>query len=75
MAKKLKTVDWPARVKAILKANGWTHAELARRVGVTGPCVSQYVTGYTNPGKAVAMLLRQIEKNPNATLDDILATN
>lgn len=68
MAKKPKPVDWPARVKAILTANGWTHAELARRVGVTRQSVTQYTTGYGKPSRAVSMLLSQIENKSDSTI-------
>lgn len=59
---------WPDRVRALLERYDWTHAELARRIGVSRVAVTQYGMGYLIP-RPIRLLLAQIEKNPDATVD------
>lgn len=53
---------WPDRVRALLERYGWTHAELASRIGVARACVTQYSTGQFEPRRSVQMLLEQLEE-------------
>jgi transcriptional regulator with XRE-family HTH domain len=61
MATKSKPVKWPDRIRAILERNGWTQAELARRIGITPGAVNHFTAGRGEPSRPVEMLIEQIE--------------
>ena len=72
-AKPKAQLPWPERVKALLEREKWTHAELARRLGIKKAAVGHYVTGHSEPSGSVKILLTQIEENAAATVDYLLA--
>lgn len=41
-----RPIDWSGIVEQVLKAYGWTQAELARHMGVSDKTVSGWATGY-----------------------------
>ncbi|MGI6125021.1 MAG: helix-turn-helix domain-containing protein [Acetivibrionales bacterium] len=57
------------RLNALMKQNGWSQRELAKRVGVTESAISHYVKGYRTPHYDV--LVRMAE-SLNTTTDYLL---
>lgn len=50
----------PARVRLARELNGWSQAELARRIGVTPAAVSQFEGGATNPSAETLVRLGHV---------------
>lgn len=58
-----------ANVRRHLKSSGWTLTELARRMGVAQPMVSQYMNGHRSPGfDVVERFAAALECDPHELL-------
>lgn len=59
-----EATEWtPGRILALLERRGWTHQELADRVGVARVTITAWINGHNPVTRPMAILLSHIDKS------------
>lgn len=63
----MDTQTFAERIKQAREARGWTQAQLAARIGVSRPTISQWEAGQTDKVKGAHLLAaaRALDRDPN----------
>jgi transcriptional regulator with XRE-family HTH domain len=62
MAKEKKKSPWAAKLKALRKAKGLTHAEMAEELAISIRTLRAYLYGQRTPSNPVQRLIKQLEE-------------